>query len=314
VSVRFVILGAGAVGGYFGARLAEAGADVTFLVRPARADAIRSAGLRIASPDGDATLQPALLVAGEGDSGPAPFDCALLACKAYDLDTAIAALEPFLSERSAVLPLLNGLRHLDTLDQAFGADRVLGGLCQISATLDADGGIRHLGIPPRIVFGERPGGLSPRIDALITAMAGARFEARASDDVLQDMWEKFALLASLAATTCLMRAPVGVVVTQAGGVNFTRRVAEECKAVAAAAGHPLRPKFAERLMSMMTDRESTLAASMLRDLERGGPTEGNHVLGDLAARAAALGVTAPTLDIAALHLASYEARRLAGNQ
>ena len=312
--MRFLVLGAGAVGGYFGGRMAESGTDVTFLVRPARATAIHAGGLRIASTDGDAALQPHLLVAGESAPDPDGFDCVLLACKAYDLDAAIAAVAPFAGARTSVLPLLNGLRHLETLDDAFGTDRVLGGLCQISATLDPDGTIRHLGIPPRILFGERSGGTGPRMEALASAMQAARFEAVASDDILQDMWEKFTLLASLAAITCLMRAPVGTVVSQSGGAGFARRMVDECIAVASAAGHAPRPKFAERLVSLMTDARSALAASMLRDIERGGPTEGAHVLGDLAARGAALGIATPTLDLAALNLASYEARRSAADR
>lgn len=312
--MRFLVLGAGAVGGYFGGRLVEAGADVSFLVRPGRAQRLAAAGLRIASAEGDATLHPKLVVAGEAAADEAGFDCALLACKAYDLDAAISALRPHVGAATTVLPLLNGLRHLETLDRAFGDRQTIGGLCQISATLDSDGTIRHLGIPPRLLFGERAGGRSSRIDALVDALKDVRFEAIASDSIMQDMWEKFALLASLAGITCLMRAPVGIVASSPGGEAFARQMVEDCVSVATAAGHAPRPSFLDRLVRMMTDPASALAASMLRDVEAGGASEGDHVLGDLHRRGVAAGFDLPALSMAALNLAVYERRRSAGRQ
>jgi 2-dehydropantoate 2-reductase len=305
--MRILVLGAGAVGGYFGARLAAAGRDVRFLVRPPRAAMLAASGLRIESPDGNLTIAPQLCVVGK-DASDALADCVLLGCKSYDLAAAIASLRPHVGPGTAIVPLLNGLGHLDTLDAAFGPDRVLGGLCQISATLDDAGVIHHLGIPPRILFGERRGSISPRVENLAAALGGAGFEAPASADIVQDMWEKFTLLASLAGTTCLMRAPVGPIVG-AGGANFVKAMIADCVAVATAAGHAPRAAFRDRIDRRLIDPASPLAASMLRDIERGGPSEGDHVLGDLARRAAALGVATPMLDLAALHLGVYERRR-----
>ena len=312
--MRVIVLGAGATGGYFGGRLLEAGADVSFLVRPARAAQLGARGLRIMSPDGDASLKPALIVTDSATAdGAGRFDCALLACKAYDLDEAMATLGPYVGSETMVLPLLNGLRHLERLDAAFGAQRVLGGLCQISATLDSVGTIQHLGIPPRILFGERAGGLSPRVEALATTMKGAKFEARASDDIMQDMWEKVTLLSAMAAATCLMRASIGSIVSSPGGPEFMRSMVAETVAIATAAGHPPRTAFHERLLKVMTDPGSKLAASMLRDIERGGLTEGDHILGDMVKRARGFGVEAPNLERASLNLAVYERRRLSGD-
>jgi 2-dehydropantoate 2-reductase len=311
--MRVIVLGAGATGGYFGGRLLEAGADVSFLVRPARAAQLGAQGLRIMSPDGDASLKPALIVTDHATAGDAGrFDCALLACKAYDLDEAMATLGPYVGSETMVLPLLNGLRHLERLDAAFGAERVLGGLCQISATLDSVGTIQHLGIPPRILFGERAGGLSPRVEALAATMKGAKFEARASDDIMQDMWEKVTLLSAMAASTCLMRAPIGSIVSSPGGPEFMRSMVAETVAIATAAGHAPRAAFHDRLLKVMSDPGSKLAASMLRDIERGGLTEGDHILGDMVKRARAFGVEAPNLERASLNLAVYERRRLSG--
>ncbi|MBX9583177.1 MAG: ketopantoate reductase family protein, partial [Gemmataceae bacterium] len=202
--MRFLVVGAGAMGGYFGGRLLEAGRDVTFLVRPARAEKLAAAGLVITSPAGDAHLPatPTVLAADLRE----PFDVVLLSCKAYDLDGAMDSFAPAVGPGTAVVPLLNGLRHLDALDARFGPDRVLGGSCFISAKLDPAGRVVHLSDVHRLVFGERPGGRSPRVDAIARGMAGAKFEAAASDDVAQEMWEKWVFLAALAGMTCLTRA------------------------------------------------------------------------------------------------------------
>jgi 2-dehydropantoate 2-reductase len=306
--MRWLVLGAGSVGGYFGGRLQEAGADVTFLVRPVRAVALRDRGLVIESPDGAAQIQPRLLLPGEAAAH--PFDTVLMACKAYDLDAAIAALAPYLGSGAAILPLLNGLLHLDRLEAAFGVERVLGGLCQISATLGPSGEIRHLDLPPRVIFGERAGGSSDRVQAIAADLARANFKSMASDGILQDMWEKFIMLASLAGLTCLMRASVGEIVRN-GGAGTARAMLDEACAVAAASGHAPRPKFLEATTQRLTDAGSPVQASMLRDLERGGSTEGAHILGDMVARGRTLGVATPLIEAAACHVAVYEAKRLA---
>ncbi|MEX0810241.1 MAG: ketopantoate reductase family protein [Dongiaceae bacterium] len=309
--MRFLVLGAGAVGGYFGGRLAAAGRDVRFLVRPERAKRLSAGGLRIVSPEGDLAIAPQLVIAGDQASIAAPADAILLGCKSYDLDAAVAALRPYVGPDTMIVPLLNGLRHLVALDAAFGEHCVLGGLCQISATLDDGGTIRHLGLAARLPFGERAGGLSPRVGRLAAAMNDAGFQAPASAEIMQDMWEKFTILASLAGATCLMRAPIGPIVG-AGGTGFMQTLIAECIATATAAGFRPRPEFHDRI-ERLTDPQSTLAASMLRDIERGGPSEGDHVLGDLARRAASLDVATPVLDMAALHLAVYERCRLASD-
>jgi len=306
--MHWLVLGAGGVGGYFGGRLQEAGRDVTFLVRPGRAAVLRDHGLVIESPDGAARLQPQLLLPGEG--APQPFDTVLLTCKAYDLEAAIATLAPYVGRGTAILPLLNGLLHLDRLEAAFGAERVLGGLCHISATLGAKGEIRHLDLPPRLMFGERAGGSSARIQAIAADLAPAKFKSVASDNVLQDMSEKFTLLASLAGVTCLMRGTVGEIV-RSGGASIARSMLGEAVAVATASGHGPRARFLEATEQRLTDSASTVQASMLRDLERGGPTEGAHILSDMVARGRKLGLATPLIEAAACHVAVYEARRAA---
>src|SRR6185437_12146588 len=190
--MRILVLGAGAVGGYFGGRLAEAGRDVSFLVRPARQAVLAERGLVVASPLGDFRVT-ARTVAAERVDG--PYDLVLLTAKHYDLDAAIAAIGPAVGPATAILPLLNGLVHLDRLEAAVGAEHVLGGVAYVGAALTPEGGIRHHNRLSGIAFGERGGGRSARIEAIAAEFAGTKVEAPGEADILVDMWEKFAFIA-----------------------------------------------------------------------------------------------------------------------
>ena len=302
--MRFLVVGAGAVGGYFGGRLLEAGRDVTFLLRPGRAAQLAGTGLVIRSAHGDVALPaPPYRLAGELDEA---FDVVVLSCKAQALAAAVEAMAPAVGPASAVLPLLNGMGHLDVLDARFGPARVLGGECLISATLDEEGRVLHLNQAHTLLFGERDGTRSERGEAIAAAFEGARFDGRRSDAIGQEMWEKWVFIASLAGITCLMRASVGEVVA-AGGGALALALLDECAGIAGAHGFAPRPKAMERFRGMLADPASTMTASMLRDIERGAATEGEHVLGDLLRRAEA--GAAPLLGIALAHVRAYEARR-----
>jgi 2-dehydropantoate 2-reductase len=303
--MRILVLGAGAVGGYFGGRLAEAGADVTFLVRPARAAALKDRGLVIESPIGD-LRRPVQVAVEETLAG--SFDTVLLTAKAYDLDQAIIAIRPAVGAATVILPVLNGLGHLDRLDTVFGAERVLGGVAYIGATLTADGVIRHLNRIHGITFGERAGGVSERIEAITRAFAATRLDAWASDNIVLDMWEKFVMISSLAGMNCLMRGSVGEIMATEDGESLALELLAECQAVAAASGYATRPRHREQCRAMLTERGSDNSASMRRDLEAGQRTEGEAVLGDMLRRARALGIATPVLRIAACHLQVHEAR------
>jgi 2-dehydropantoate 2-reductase len=280
--MRFLVVGAGATGGYFGGRLLEAGCDVTFLVRPARKERLAAHGLSITSPAGNvAWSSPPVVLASELR---APFDAVILSCKAYDLEQAVDSFAPAVGPQSVVIPLLNGMRHLETLDARFGEERVLGGSCFISAKLDARGHINHVSDIHRLNFGERAGGMSPRVEALAAAMRLVKFEAVASDRILQVMWEKWVFLASLAGITCLTRASIGDLVGVGGG-DLPAALYDECRSIAAAAGYPPSADSVRAYLGRLTDPQSTVTASMLDDLERRGRTEADHVLGDLLRRA-----------------------------
>ena len=305
--MRILVIGAGATGGYFGGRLLESGQDVTFLVRAGRAEQLARHGLVIRSGLGDAMLpSPPTLQAAELK---APFDLILLSCKAYHLPQVMDDMAPAIGPQSMILPLLNGMRHLDLLDARFGADRVLGGQCVIAATLDAEGAVRHLNQSHGLTFGERDGSRSERVERVAQSMANARFEPRLSTSILQDMWDKWVFLASLAGITCLMRAPVGDIVAAPGGLQATLQLLEDCRSVAARHDHAPADAVLARAYAMLSEAGSALSASMMRDLEQGGQIEADHVVGDLLARGDASEDALPMLRLAYAHLKAYEVRR-----
>jgi 2-dehydropantoate 2-reductase len=191
--MRILVVGAGAVGGYFGGRLLDAGRDVTFLVRSQRAAELARTGLVIESRLGNVRRDAPTVTA---DALRTPYDLVLLSCKAYDLDDAIASFAPAVGRDTAILPFLNGMRHLHTLDACFGAPRVLGGLCFISATRGPHGEIVHLNENHTLAYGERDGARSPRMERIAQAFAGANFDARATDTIVQEMWEKWVFIAA----------------------------------------------------------------------------------------------------------------------
>jgi len=303
--MRFLVLGAGAVGGYFGGRLAEAGGDVSFLVRPARATLLRERGLVVTSPLGDFTLAPQLATA---DSVGGPYDVVLLTAKHYDLDAAIAAVRPAVGPQTTILPLLNGLVHLDRLGSAFGAGRVLGGVAYVGASLQPDGSIRHHNRLNGIVFGDTEGGVSERTRGIAAAFAGANMTATASENILLDMWEKFVFITAMAGMNCLMRGTVGEIAATDDGAELTLELLRECQAVAEAAGFSPRPQHRQQIGAMLTERGSINSASMRHDLETGSRTEADAILGDMLRRGRALGVATPTLRIARCCLQVHENR------
>jgi len=304
--MRILVVGAGAIGGYFGGRLLAAGRDVTFLVRPRRATQLAKTGLVIRSPVGDLALpDPPIVMA---DALTARYDLILLSSKAYDLAGAADSFAPAVGADTAILPLLNGMAHLDYLKGRFGGDRVLGGQCVISATLDGEGRILHLLETHNLAFGELDGTVRPRTEAVAAAFAGAKFDAKLSTVILQEMWEKWVFIAATAAATCLMRATVGDIVA-AGAVDLPQRLFDECAAIATAHGFEPREASRARSLGMLTAPGSKLAASMLRDIEHGAPIEGDHIVGDLLRRGAKAGQDVPLLRVANAHLQAYEARR-----
>ncbi len=305
--MRMLVLGAGAIGGYFGGRLLEAGQDVTFLVRARRASELESWGLEIRSPNGDVSIpHPPTVLAEDLRDG---FDLILLSCKAYDLESAMDSMAPAMGAQTLILPLLNGMRHLDLLDARFGSEHVLGGLCMISTTLEAGGRVTHFNTLDTLAFGERDGSRSARVEAIAEGFARASFESRLSQWIVQEMWEKWVFIAALAGITCLMRATVGDIVA-AGAAPITVALLEECAAIAGGQGYAPRAESLGRSRDVLTREGSPMVASMFRDIERGAPVEVEHLMADLLRRGEEKSIEAPTLRTACAHLRTYEARRL----
>jgi 2-dehydropantoate 2-reductase len=303
--MQILIAGAGATGGYFGGRLAQAGRDVTFLVRPGRAEQLRRDGLRIVSPHGDVTLQPSLVVADEIES---PFDLVVLAVKAYALEQALTDLAPAIGRGTMILPLLNGVRHIDRLTQRFGEDAVLGGVCVVATTVDPQGRIVQLADMQELAYGERAGPASDRVRAVHDVMQGAGFTGRLSETILQDMWEKWVMLATTGALTCLLRGNVGEIEAVPGGAALALRFLAESTSVAAASGYPPREAFLARVRGMLTAKGSGFASSMYRDMQGNGPVEVEHILADLLDRARGYGLDTPLLEAAVAQLRIYQNR------
>ncbi|WP_295686610.1 2-dehydropantoate 2-reductase [uncultured Nevskia sp.] len=303
-NMKVLMLGAGATGGYFGGRMLEAGRDVSFLVREHRAAQLRGNGLVVRSPQGDLRLKPRVLISGHIHE---TFDLVILACKAYDLEAAMTAIAPAVGPKTAVLPLLNGLRHFELLDERFGADRVLRGLCSIAVRLDSDGAIEHMSEMHALRFGEIDDRRTPRIEAIEALMEGCKFDGRASFSIQQAVWEKWVMLASLAGMTCLMHANVGQIVVAPEGRALMLDTIDECAAIAAAHGYAPRQHVLDGTRAILTEPGSRAKASMLRDLEQGGKVEADHILGDLIARGAKHGIAAPLLRAAHASLKIHEA-------
>jgi 2-dehydropantoate 2-reductase len=310
--MRTLVVGAGGTGGYFGGRLLEAGRDVTFLVRPRRAAQLAEHGLVIRSPKGDFTAPAPPTIRAEELRD--PYDVVLLSCKAYDLDSAIESFAPAVGPNTAILPLLNGMEHLDMLESRVGVHAVLGGVCLIASTLDDDGRILHLNEINAINFGERDGTRSPRAEAIASELAAAKFDSRLSADILQERWEKWVFIATGAGITCLMRSTVGDI-EAAGGAPLASALLAECVEIAARNGHRPSDRSIEWSRTMFTTPGSSLTASMYRDIERGSRTEGAHILGDLLRRGGTPRTATSLLRAAYVHVMTYEARRarLAGN-
>lgn len=303
--MRILIVGAGAVGGYFGGRLAQAGRDVTFLVHPARARQLSRDGLRIISPHGDAVLTPKLVTADKIDT---PYDFVFLSVKAYALEAAMNDFAAAIGRETMILPVLNGMRHIELLAKRFGEHAVIGGVCLVATDIDGQGRIVQLADVQQLVYGERSGETTPRLKTLDATLQGAGFDARLSPDIMQEMWEKWVQLASLGAITCLMRGTIGEIVAAPGGTELSIDVLNESAGVATACGHKPSEDFLSRNAAAMTTSGSQLTSSMYRDLRKGAPVEVDHILGDFIERGAAHGVTTPLLQAAFVNLWIYQHR------
>lgn len=301
--MRVLIVGAGATGGYFGGRMLQAGRDVTFLVRPGRAAQLEANGLQITSPHGDVTLQPRFVTAGALTPS---YDVVLLSVKAYALGSAIDDLSPVITGNTFIMPVLNGMRHMDRLIDRFGSAAVIGGVCIIASMTDPAGRIVQLAPMQELSYGECDGSVTARIEALDAVMQGCGFTARASSTILQAMWEKWTFLATLGGLTCLMRGTIGDIIAAPGGLMLAEAMLAECSSVATADGFPPSGPFMTRITGMVTAAGSPLTSSMYRDLIANAPVEADQILGDMLVRAQRHNLKMPLLSAAFAQLSIYQ--------
>jgi 2-dehydropantoate 2-reductase len=301
--MRILVVGAGSVGGYFGARLAEAGRDVTFLVRARRAAEINAKGLQIVSPHGDLTLHPTLITAQQVDGA---YDVILLAVKSYALDSAMHDFSPAVGPATMILPALNGMRHVDLLVERFGEPAVLGGVCRVATEIDEEGRIRQLAGFQSLAYGELDGRSTLRLEHVDETLKGAGFEASTSDHIVADMWQKWVQLATLGAINCLLRGNIGEIAAVPGGTHVCLALLQECSDIARACGYPQSSDFLDQQTASLTDARSHVTSSMYRDLQRGAPVEVDTILGDLLDRGRKGGLKTPLLEAAFVNLSIYQ--------
>ena len=308
--LKILVLGAGGTGGYFGGRLAESGADVTFLVREGRRKILSEQGLRIESPFGDTQIAVKTVVGSEV----APvYDAVILTCKAYDLDAAVASITPTVAPTGYVLPFLNGIAHIDLLNAKFGRHRVLGGTAKIQATIMPNGEIRQFNDWRTLTFGEQSGEMTERVRTLAALFEAAKgVEVFAVTDIVQRMWEKLVHLSTAAAMTCLMRANVGEIVRTPHGRELFLDQLRCGAAVAAANGYAPSAAFMKSWEETFSQPDSQYSTSMLRDTERGGQTEVEHILGFMLDKANEARIPCNTLLLAYTNVNAFEQRRAAG--
>jgi 2-dehydropantoate 2-reductase len=299
--MRLLVVGAGSTGGYFGGRLAAAGRDVTFLVRPRRFEQLRANGLKILSPHGDVNLTPKLILTGDGMM---PYDAILLAVKAYSLDDCAPGVGP----ETMILPVLNGMKHVRAIRDRFGENALVGCVCKIASIIDDQGRIVQLTDLHSLSYGEMKGKPSERMERLDEFMKGAEFDATLSRNIEREMWEKWVMLAVIGAVTCLMRGTIGEVEAAQGGTIFALELLEEVVSTVTALGHPPSEEHIESMRKLVIAKGSATNSSMYRDLQRGGPVEADQILGDLIDLGRAVGVVAPLLSAAYTNLCVYQNR------
>jgi 2-dehydropantoate 2-reductase len=301
--MRILVVGAGAVGGYFGGRLVEANRDVTFLVRAKRAEQINREGLQIVSPHGNLTVHPKTVTA---DRITGSYDVILLSVKSYALSGAMDDFRAAVGPETMVLPVLNGMHHMDLLASRFGERAILGGVCLVATEMDKEGRIEQLADFQSLAYGELDGHTTRRLQELDETFRGAGFDAAISNQILPAMWQKWVQLAAVGAITCLLRGNIGEIASVPGGAALSVSSLRECADIAKACGYPQSGAFLEKLTIELTAQGSQMTTSMYRDLTKGAPVEVDSILGDLLERGRKKGLTTPILEAAFVNLSIYQ--------
>jgi 2-dehydropantoate 2-reductase len=293
--MRIAVIGAGGVGGAFGAALAQAGADVTFVARGAHLRAMRDKGLRVEGGRGETIIAPAQATDDPASIGPVDF--VLFCVKLWDVESAGAAIKPLVGPATAVIPLQNGVDASERLIPILGAAAVMGGVAQISATIAEPGVIRQVGNFMRLVFGELEGGKSARGEAFLALCQKAGFDAAHSDQIMTELWMKFIMLATNAALTASTRTALGVLRDDPDIAPLFGRAFAEVAAVGRARGVKLPEDAADRMVAFTQSAPPTMMASMAHDLIRGNRIELPWLSGKVVSLGRELGVPTPVHEV-----------------
>jgi 2-dehydropantoate 2-reductase len=305
--VKVALVGAGGIGGYLGARLAQAGEDVAFIARGAHLAAMQRDGLRLTSPNGDLHLRTVRATADPQAVG--PVDVVVVAVKLWDLESALQTALPLLGARTAVVGFQNGMEKETIIGRIAGAQRVIGGAVYISAEIERPGVILHKGTLERFIIGETDGRTSERVTALHTVCANAGIKIEISGDIVRAIWEKFVFLASHAALTTLLRLPIGPIRENPQSRSLLSDALGEVVALARAKGIRLAPDFLEECLAFIDRQPAATRASMAVDLERGNRLEVDWLSGAVVRLGRELGIATPVHRVAADGLAPFAAGR-----
>ncbi|KIL48645.1 2-dehydropantoate 2-reductase [Jeotgalibacillus campisalis] len=298
--------GAGAIGGYFGARLAEKGEDITFLVRSKRKEQLMRTGLNVQSVHGDVSITPKLLTAGEESD---PFDVIIISTKSYQLEDVMEDIKPYAAKGTVILPLLNGIEHITKLTHVFGDDAVIGGLCFIETTLNSDGTIVQTSPIHELKFGERNGAQTERINRLEKVLGGTKANITMSSKIIQDMWHKYSFITAMSGVTTLMRSAIGPIREQESGCRTIQMILEEIYAVMLRLDAPVIEGLPSVQFKKMLEMDYGMKSSMQRDMEKSSLTETDHLQGYLLQKAQQYELNVPLLNAVYTNVKLYEAKR-----
>ena len=289
--MRIAIMGSGGVGGYFGARLAQAGNDVAFIARGRHLAAMRANGLAIRSVLGDMTIpRPAVT---DDPAGLAPADIVLFAVKLWDTEGAAKAVLPLLATGGVVVPFQNGVESIERIGAIVGADRVMGGVAYIAATIGEPGVIVHTGTMARLRFGPVEPSQRKTAEALLASCQGAGIDAELSNDIRRALWEKFAFLSAFSGLTSVARQPLGVLRDDPDLRATLEAAIRETWSVGRAKGVALTDDFVTQQMKFTDGLPAQMKSSMLNDLEAGNRIEAPWLAGAVARMGSAMGIATP---------------------
>ncbi len=293
--MRIAVMAAGAVGGYFGARMAAAGHDVFFIARGAHRDAIAKNGLKIESVHGDLHLPKPNVTDDPAKVG--PVDIVLFAVKLWDTETAAAAAQPLLGPNSRLITFQNGVDSVDRISSVVGAERTVGGAAYIATTIASPGVIKHTSQFATIRFGRADKRPDDTLNAFVEAGKAAKLDIALSADINRELWQKFIFLTAMAGSTAALRSPIGPIAADAELRNFFRALMEEAFAVGKAKGVALDSAYIDERMNFLTNKvEPGMKASMAHDLERGNRLELDWLAGNVRALGREFGIPTPASD------------------